>query len=142
MSIQRDRMLAGDEYLADDPEIQRELRLAARRMERFNASTAAQPNTRARRLRTLLGSIGEGSQIRPPFFVDYGKRIHIGARVFANYNLVALDVATITIGDDAVIGSGSTITKDVPARALAVARGKQFTKENYVQSKDTEEAEA
>ena len=30
-----------------------------------------------------------------------------------------------------MIGSGSTITKDVPAKALAVARGKQIIKENY-----------
>lgn len=41
-------------------------------------------------------------------------------------------VAPVTIGENAVIGSGSTITKDVPAQALAVARGKQITKENYV----------
>ena len=47
-------------------------------------------------------------------------------------------VAPITVGDFAVIGSGSTITKDVPAYALAVARGKQFVKENYTE-KDTEE---
>ncbi len=43
-------------------------------------------------------------------------------------------VAPITVGDSAVIGSGSTITKDVPARALAVARSKQFIKEEYVKS--------
>jgi bifunctional UDP-N-acetylglucosamine pyrophosphorylase / glucosamine-1-phosphate N-acetyltransferase len=41
-------------------------------------------------------------------------------------------IAPITVGDNAVIGSGSTITKDVPADALAVARGKQFIKEGYV----------
>lgn len=41
-------------------------------------------------------------------------------------------VAPVTIGDEAVIGSGSTITKDVPAKALAVARSKQIIKENYV----------
>ena len=41
-------------------------------------------------------------------------------------------IAPVTIGDHAVIASGSTITKDVPSRALAVARGKQFVKENYV----------
>lgn len=41
-------------------------------------------------------------------------------------------IAPIQIGSDVVIGSGSTITKDVPDRALAVARGKQFIKENYV----------
>ncbi len=51
-------------------------------------------------------------------------------------------VAPIEIGDGAIIGSGSTITKNVPAGALAVARGKQFTKENYTPkapgSKDSE----
>ncbi len=41
-------------------------------------------------------------------------------------------VAPVTIGENAVIGSGSTITKDVPANALAVARGRQIIKENYV----------
>lgn len=54
----------------------------------------------------------------------------IGNRVFVGSD--SQFVAPITVGDDAVIGSGSTITKDVPARALAVARGKQFIKENYV----------
>ncbi len=41
-------------------------------------------------------------------------------------------VAPIEIGHDVVIGSGSTITKDVPDYALAVARGKQVTKEDWV----------
>jgi bifunctional UDP-N-acetylglucosamine pyrophosphorylase/glucosamine-1-phosphate N-acetyltransferase len=40
-------------------------------------------------------------------------------------------VAPVRIGDGAVIGSGSTITKDVPAKALAVARGRQVIKENW-----------
>ncbi|MBY6115483.1 bifunctional UDP-N-acetylglucosamine diphosphorylase/glucosamine-1-phosphate N-acetyltransferase GlmU [Mameliella alba] len=37
-------------------------------------------------------------------------------------------VAPVTIGDGAMTGSGSTITSDVPAGALAIARGKQETK--------------
>jgi bifunctional UDP-N-acetylglucosamine pyrophosphorylase/glucosamine-1-phosphate N-acetyltransferase len=53
----------------------------------------------------------------------------IGNRVFVGSDTQF--VAPIEIGDDAVIGSGSTITKSVPAKALAVARGKQFIKENY-----------
>jgi bifunctional UDP-N-acetylglucosamine pyrophosphorylase/glucosamine-1-phosphate N-acetyltransferase len=40
-------------------------------------------------------------------------------------------VAPVKIGDHAVIGSGSTITKDVPAHALAVTRAQQVIKENY-----------
>ena len=54
----------------------------------------------------------------------------IGNRVFVGSDTQF--IAPIEVGDDAVIGSGSTITKNVPANALAVARGKQFVKENYV----------
>ncbi len=57
-------------------------------------------------------------------------RTKIGNRVFIGSD--SQFVAPLTVGDDAVIGSGSTITKDVPAKALAVARGRQIIKENYV----------
>ncbi len=55
---------------------------------------------------------------------DIGKRAFIGT----NSSLVA----PIKIGDDAYIGSGSVLTKDVPAGALAVARAKQVIKEGWV----------
>lgn len=55
-------------------------------------------------LQELLGQIGDGVHIKPPLFVDYGSFITIGARTFANYGLVALDVARITIGEDVQIG--------------------------------------
>ena len=53
---------------------------------------------------TLLGSLGEASVIRPPLYCDYGYQLHVGARTFVNFGLVALDVARITIGDDVQIG--------------------------------------
>lgn len=40
-------------------------------------------------------------------------------------------VAPIEVGDGAIIASGSTITQDVPANALAIGRTKQTNKENY-----------
>ncbi|MFQ5425559.1 MAG: bifunctional UDP-N-acetylglucosamine diphosphorylase/glucosamine-1-phosphate N-acetyltransferase GlmU [Gaiellales bacterium] len=40
-------------------------------------------------------------------------------------------VAPIEIGDGAYVGAGSTITKDVPPGALAVARSRQIVKEGY-----------
>lgn len=47
-------------------------------------------------------------------------------------------IAPVTIGDGAIIGSGSTITKDVPPGSLAVSRAKQVVKENYTpRSPDT-----
>ncbi len=60
----------------------------------------------------------------------------IGNRVFVGSDTQF--VAPIEVGDDAVIGSGSTITKNIPAKALAVARGRQVIKENYT-SKAPEE---
>jgi len=65
---------------------------------------AADAAERARLLRELLGSVGEGTVIRPPFHCDYGAHIEIGARTFANFGLVALDVVPIRIGDDVQIG--------------------------------------
>ncbi len=67
------------------------------------------------------------------YAVDRKKYVtKIGNRVFVGSD--SQFVAPVTVGDDAVIGSGSTITKDVPAKALGVARAKQVTKENYVSS--------
>jgi bifunctional UDP-N-acetylglucosamine pyrophosphorylase/glucosamine-1-phosphate N-acetyltransferase len=37
----------------------------------------------------------------------------------------------VTIGDGAYIGSGSVVTKDVPADALVVERSEQVTKEGW-----------
>jgi bifunctional UDP-N-acetylglucosamine pyrophosphorylase/glucosamine-1-phosphate N-acetyltransferase len=44
-------------------------------------------------------------------------------------------VAPVKLGDNAYVGAGSTITKDVPAGALAVGRGRQFNKEGWVKKK-------
>ena len=73
-------------------------------MERFNGSSASDPGLRRRLLEDLLGDLGEGSEIRPPLYCDYGYQVHIGARTFANFGLMALDVARIVIGDDVQIG--------------------------------------
>lgn len=63
----------------------------------------------------------------------------IGNRVFVGSDTQF--IAPVEIGDDAIIGSGSTITKNVPAKALAVARGRQIVKENYTPKVVTPEVE-
>jgi maltose O-acetyltransferase len=100
----RERMLAGDLYLADDPELGELSSDALDLAAAYNATSARQRGLRRRLLEELLGSIGEGSEIRSPLYVDYGSQIRIGARCFANFGLVAADVAAITIGDDVQIG--------------------------------------
>ncbi|HEV2546089.1 MAG TPA: bifunctional UDP-N-acetylglucosamine diphosphorylase/glucosamine-1-phosphate N-acetyltransferase GlmU [Stellaceae bacterium] len=53
-------------------------------------------------------------------------RTDIGAGAFIGTN-VSL-VAPVTVGPGAYVGAGSTITKEVPADALAIARGQQVVK--------------
>lgn len=97
-------MLAGEQYLADDPEIQADHLRAMALVEAYNASPTADPALRRGLLTELLGSLGEGVEIRPPFCCDYGYQIRIGPRTFVNVGLVALDVARISIGADVQIG--------------------------------------
>jgi maltose O-acetyltransferase len=103
---ERERMLAGDLYRANDPVLAEESRRARMLTRDFNDSSPTDPVARRRILVELLGSLGEGSEIVPPFHCDYGYQTHIGARTFANAGLIALDVARISIGDDVQIGPG------------------------------------
>jgi maltose O-acetyltransferase len=100
----RERMLAGDLYLADDPELERRMRRAARLSEEFAGLATSDPAAAREVLSTLLGSLGTDDVVRAPLYVDYGENLHIGPRTFVNYGLVALDVARIEIGADCQVG--------------------------------------
>jgi maltose O-acetyltransferase len=100
----RSRMLAGDLYIADDLELEEKSSRALELMGAYNVTSVRARNERRRLLEELLGSVGEGTEIRPPLYVDYGSHITIGAKCFVNFGLVALDIAKIVIGDDVQIG--------------------------------------
>jgi len=81
---------------------------------------------------TYLGdcSVGEktnvGAGVITCNYDGFGKHhTGIGAGVFVGSDVQL--VAPVTIGDGAIIGAGSTITKDVPAHALATSRVPQKT---------------
>ncbi|HSV38364.1 MAG TPA: sugar O-acetyltransferase [Nocardioidaceae bacterium] len=99
----KELMLAGDLYLADDPELAADQRRAIELTAAYNA--ALDPAEHARILGKLLGHVGEGVTIRPPLYVDYGEHFSVGARTFANFGLVVLDTAAVTVGEDCQIGS-------------------------------------
>ncbi|WP_314302345.1 sugar O-acetyltransferase [Kocuria palustris] len=98
------RMLDGDPYIADGPEFAEASRRATRLCDAFHRAVVdVDPGSREL-LEELLGHLGEDADVRPPLCVDYGSRISIGARSFVNFNLTALDVAPITIGEDCQLG--------------------------------------
>jgi maltose O-acetyltransferase len=100
----RERMLAGDLYVAEDPELAAALRRATRLADEYNALAPRDPDGAREILAALLGALGEETHVRAPLYVDYGEHLTIGARTFVNFGLVALDVAPIAIGDDCQLG--------------------------------------
>lgn len=100
----RQRMLDGDLYIADDPDLAAESAQALRLCHRLNTMDPTDFAGQRAVLVELLGAFGPDSHIRPPFRCDYGYQTRIGARTFANFGLLVLDVATVTIGDDVQIG--------------------------------------
>lgn len=104
---QRERMLAGDAYIPGADAVLQEENLRAMELcDEYNRSSVRDAEERRRILVELLGSVGEDVVIRAPFHCDYGYQLHIGARTFINFGLIALDVAKIEIGADAQIGPG------------------------------------
>ena len=96
-------------------------------------------------------SIGDGTKISHLTYVgdsDVGRKVNFGCgTVTTNYDGVKKYrctiedgafigcntnlVAPVTVGEGSYIAAGATITKDVPADALAVARAKQENKEGW-----------
>ena len=110
----RERMLAGDLYIADDPENARRAQRAVRLADAYHRASVADEALAVSILAELVGHLGEGAFVKPPLYVDYGEHISIGARTFINYNLVALDVAAITIGEDCQLGPNVQLTPTHP----------------------------
>jgi maltose O-acetyltransferase len=104
MSEQKDRMLAGELYHADDPELRADALRCDRLLRRFNATGAEDADERLAILRELLASVGQGVVVRPPLAMDYGYQTSIDDRTFVNGGAVILDVGRVTIGADVQIG--------------------------------------
>jgi maltose O-acetyltransferase len=100
------RMLRGELYRSVGDEIEADQARAQELLERYNATRHMEQALRSDLLRELLGEVGEGVVIRPPFYCDYGSHISIGARTFVNFACVMLDVAPIRIGAACQIATG------------------------------------
>ena len=95
--------------------------------------------------------VGEGTKIPHLSYIgdcEIGKNTNIGCgtitcnydgvnkhkTIIGNNSFIGSNVnlvAPVTVGDNVVIGAGSTITDNVPSNALSIARERQLNKENY-----------
>lgn len=102
LRTERDKMLAGETYNCLDPGLEADRQQAKALLRRFNASEDASEHRAI--LTQLLGHIGEGSVIEPPFYCVYGRNIRLGDHVFLNVLCTFLDCAEVRIGDHVMVG--------------------------------------
>ena len=103
MKTEKAKMLAGELYDAEDPQLRRERDRCRNLCQSFNATRQEQTEERRRLLAELFGQ-ETGVSIQPPFFCDYGTNTVLGSKVYFNFNCVVLDVAPVTIGDNVLFG--------------------------------------
>lgn len=104
MKSEKQKMLSGELYNAQDEELTKE-RLDARLiLKALNESSEDEPEKRKALLEQLLPHAGKNLWIQPPFYCDYGSNIEIGDQVCFNFNCVVLDVAPVRIGSRTLFG--------------------------------------
>jgi maltose O-acetyltransferase len=114
-------MIAGELYVAGDPELVADRARCEEVLRAYNATGDEAV------LHELLGSVGKETHIRPPFFCDYGYNITLGDNVFLNFNCVILDVVPVTIGDRVQMASAvQLLAADHPLDAAERASGREF----------------
>ena len=102
------RMADGDFYVADDV-LAAHTKRAVRLLSLYEQAHPTDPDIARYLLAQVIGSVGEGVDIRPPLRVDYGHNITIGDGCWVNFGLTALDVAPIVIGQDVLIGPNCSL---------------------------------
>ena len=95
---QKERMLAGLPYKAWLDGLDKERMENKLRIYEYNAVRPDDMDQLTAMIKKILGKTGEQVYIEPPFRCDYGYNIEVGENFYANYNVVILDVAKVTIG--------------------------------------------
>jgi maltose O-acetyltransferase len=117
------KMLSGQLYRATGPELTAERTRAKKLCVEHNH---AEREHRADILGAVLGRPTD-AYFEPPFFCDYGYNLRLGTGVYANHNLVVLDCAPVTIGNDVYIGPNVVISAaGHPVEAAVRTSGLEF----------------
>lgn len=90
MLSEKQKMLAGADYFAADPELTSDRTLAHTKCHEFNATPGCCPR-KLQVLAQMFGSCGTDCYIEPPFFLDYGYNLFLGQNVYLNFNCIILE---------------------------------------------------
>ena len=101
---EKEKMLAGLLYDAGgDLQLIRERSECKELCHDYNLLRPKDLQTREELLHRILGHIEGNILLEQPFHCDYGYNIRVGHNFYANHNLVILDCAAVTFGDNVFI---------------------------------------
>lgn len=107
---ERERMEKGLVYDPSDESLKGEQAELAELLYDFNHTRPSEQDKRDGLLKKMLGSVGEGCYIEPPFYANWsGKNAFFGSHVYANFGLTLVDDAKITVGDYVMFGPNVTV---------------------------------
>ena len=106
---EKEKMINGLEYQADDSELVAELNKVKDLCMEYNSLRPTCLKERNILLNRILGKADDDTFINQPFYCDYGKHIKVGKKFFANFNFTVLDEAYVTIGDNCFVGPSVSI---------------------------------
>jgi maltose O-acetyltransferase len=126
MQSEREKMVTGQLYDPFDPELMAGRERARDLCQALNATREAEADQRRALLQALFGTGGDTVWMQPPFYCDYGAHIHLGERVFFNFNCVVLDVCPVRIGDFTLFGPGVQILTPVHPMNAELRRREEY----------------
>lgn len=134
ITSEKERMEKGLIYDATAKEIMSEQVKYLDAMYRYNLTAPTELEKREELLKEMLGSVGEGCYIEPPFRANWGgKHVHFGNYVYANFNLTMVDDGNIYVGDNVMFGPNVTVaTANHPIIPELRERGLQYNKDVHI----------
>lgn len=128
METEKDRMLAGKMYNANDPELVQDRLHARQILYAYNHSRPDEIPERQALLNQLFQS-NTTCYLEPMFQCDYGYNISFGENFYANFNCVILDVCLVSFGKNAFLAPNVQIyTATHPLDALERISGQEYGK--------------
>lgn len=101
---EKERMLAGKLYLANDEELRSMSKKCRLLLDDFNSTKFGEFRERREIITKLFGSVGKDVSINKPFYCDYGVNISVGDNFYANFDCIILDVCKVSIGHNVFLG--------------------------------------
>ena len=97
-------MLSGEMYNSSGAELSLDRCQCKEICYDYNQLRPSQIDEKTTLIKRLFSKVGRSFVIEPALWCDYGYNIEIGENFYSNHNLVILDCAKVTFGDNVFIG--------------------------------------